>query len=351
MLWDSSANCREWYLTGTRKDLIYPDTHCKDRGYGNIQELFLLSTTKIHLYEKPVRAQLKTENSLLPSRWLSGKETPCQCRRHRRRGFDPWVGKIPWRRKWQLTSSTLTGRMAWVAEPGGLQCMGLQREGLSMPTYLQGKYMIVPCMLIQAWLTVEAVMNRTELFLSRGRGGVDRPPQSKVRGTGSSDPMGRCLTGSHTKVPGGLSCCWRMHGNDSPRGAGERGKPSQAEGAGWTELSRQGRTVRNHDVSPCGCSIASRSEGWELRSLVGWFKQSWNKAGAGVSLSHRRWQNWSVWGLGEPRAHGGKTCSRALIPGYRKRCRFHWPHGHLQPALKDSSGFSPSLSCFPSPSA
>ena len=32
------------------------------------------------------------------SRWLSGKESTCQCRRH---GFDPWVGKIPWRRKWQ----------------------------------------------------------------------------------------------------------------------------------------------------------------------------------------------------------------------------------------------------------
>ena len=29
---------------------------------------------------------------------LSGKESTCQCRR---RGFDPWVGKIPWRRKWQ----------------------------------------------------------------------------------------------------------------------------------------------------------------------------------------------------------------------------------------------------------
>ena len=29
--------------------------------------------------------------------WLSGKETACQCRRH---GFDPWVGKIYWSRKW-----------------------------------------------------------------------------------------------------------------------------------------------------------------------------------------------------------------------------------------------------------
>ena len=32
-----------------------------------------------------------------------GKESACQCRTHRRHGFHPWVGKIPWRRKWQPT--------------------------------------------------------------------------------------------------------------------------------------------------------------------------------------------------------------------------------------------------------
>ena len=31
----------------------------------------------------------------------SGKEPACRCRRHKRRGFNPWVGKIPWRRAWQ----------------------------------------------------------------------------------------------------------------------------------------------------------------------------------------------------------------------------------------------------------
>jgi len=25
----------------------------------------------------------------------NGKEPTCQCRRHKRRGFDPWIGKIP----------------------------------------------------------------------------------------------------------------------------------------------------------------------------------------------------------------------------------------------------------------
>ena len=31
------------------------------------------------------------------------KKSSCQCRRCKRRGFDPWVRKIPWSRKWQPT--------------------------------------------------------------------------------------------------------------------------------------------------------------------------------------------------------------------------------------------------------
>ena len=33
----------------------------------------------------------------------SGTEPACQCRRHKKCGFDSWVGKIPWRRTWQPT--------------------------------------------------------------------------------------------------------------------------------------------------------------------------------------------------------------------------------------------------------
>ena len=35
----------------------------------------------------------------LPSWWCSGKESACQCRRCKKRRFDPWVGKIPWSRQ------------------------------------------------------------------------------------------------------------------------------------------------------------------------------------------------------------------------------------------------------------
>ena len=41
--------------------------------------------------------------TLLP-RWLSGKKSACQSKKCRRHPLDPWVGKIPWRRKWQSTT-------------------------------------------------------------------------------------------------------------------------------------------------------------------------------------------------------------------------------------------------------
>jgi len=43
-------------------------------------------------------------------RWYSGKEFAGQCRRYKRIRFDPWVGKIPWRRKWQPTPLFLPGK-------------------------------------------------------------------------------------------------------------------------------------------------------------------------------------------------------------------------------------------------
>ena len=43
-------------------------------------------------------------------RWLSVKESVCQCRRHRRCGFDSWIERILWRRKWQPTPIFLPGK-------------------------------------------------------------------------------------------------------------------------------------------------------------------------------------------------------------------------------------------------
>ena len=44
-------------------------------------------------------------------------------------GFNPWVGKIPWRRAWQPTPVFLPGLSPWTEEPGELQSIGSQRVG------------------------------------------------------------------------------------------------------------------------------------------------------------------------------------------------------------------------------
>ena len=54
---------------------------------------------------------VKTSSSFVDClRGASGKEPICQCRRRKGHGFDPWVGKIRWRRKWQPTTVFLPGK-------------------------------------------------------------------------------------------------------------------------------------------------------------------------------------------------------------------------------------------------
>ena len=67
---------------------------------------------KILRVMKQNQQKLRGYMSYLPSglsKWLSGKESTCQWRRHRRHGFNPWIRKIPWRRKWQPTPVFLPG--------------------------------------------------------------------------------------------------------------------------------------------------------------------------------------------------------------------------------------------------
>ena len=51
------------------------------------------------------------------------------CLQCRRPGFDPWAGKIPWRRDW------LPIPVFWPGEFHGLQSMGLQRVGHDWATF------------------------------------------------------------------------------------------------------------------------------------------------------------------------------------------------------------------------
>ena len=61
---------------------------------------------------------------------VSGKGLTCQCRRCKRLGCDPWVGKISWRRAQPPTQVFLPGEFPWAEEPGRLWPIESQRVGL-----------------------------------------------------------------------------------------------------------------------------------------------------------------------------------------------------------------------------
>ena len=63
------------------------------------------------------------------SRWHSGKEPACQCRRHKRGSFDPWDREDPLEERMATHSGIPAWRIPRTEAPGGLQSMGLQRVG------------------------------------------------------------------------------------------------------------------------------------------------------------------------------------------------------------------------------
>ena len=63
-------------------------------------------------------------NKLNNMKFKKKKRIRLQCGRP---WFDPWAGKMPWRRAWQPTPVFLPGDSTWTEVPGGLQSMGSQR--------------------------------------------------------------------------------------------------------------------------------------------------------------------------------------------------------------------------------
>ena len=65
-------------------------------GLENFMDCLVLGVTKSW-------TQLSDSHFTPCSRASQGKESTCQFRRCKRHGFNPWVGKIPRRRKWQFS--------------------------------------------------------------------------------------------------------------------------------------------------------------------------------------------------------------------------------------------------------
>ena len=103
--WGSLVGCHLWGLTeadtteATAAAVLHHFLHNKSHS----------------LYLTPCALELRdisnfTAGSLSVPCGSGSKESACQCRRCRRCGFDPWVGKISWRRKWQSAPVFLPGK-------------------------------------------------------------------------------------------------------------------------------------------------------------------------------------------------------------------------------------------------
>ena len=66
-----------------------------------MQRPFVGKTKLLNVKQSKMLLAILHEMMEIPS-WHSSKEFACQCWNHKRCRFDPWVGKIPWRRKYQL---------------------------------------------------------------------------------------------------------------------------------------------------------------------------------------------------------------------------------------------------------
>ena len=54
-----------------------------------------------------------------------------QCRRHKKHGFNPWAGKIPWKRAWQPIPVFLPGESPRAEEPGGYSAWGHKESDMT----------------------------------------------------------------------------------------------------------------------------------------------------------------------------------------------------------------------------
>ena len=76
------------------------------------------------------------------------KNPACQCRRHKRHGFDPWVGKIPWRRAWQPISILLPGEAHGQRSLAGYSQQGRKESDTTEVTYHAHMEMLINLIVI-----------------------------------------------------------------------------------------------------------------------------------------------------------------------------------------------------------
>ena len=94
----------------------------------------------------------------------NSKEPVSQCRRYKRPGFDPWVGKIPWRRAWQPTPVFLPGeshRQRYLVGLHGVTKTWTGLKQLGMHTHSHDIYKMVRTIIVSRVISIGYFKSRS----------------------------------------------------------------------------------------------------------------------------------------------------------------------------------------------
>ena len=137
------------------------------------------------------------------SRWLRQSRICLQCRRPR---FDPWVGKIPWRRKWEPTPVFLPGKSQWTEEPAGCSLCGCRESDMTELTTLmeKPKQIFGPTQYLEGSTVCTFLGNQCGILSSKSR-----------KGTQEHRIQLSYLTPEETESQRGVWQCGQLNARDS----------------------------------------------------------------------------------------------------------------------------------------
>ena len=134
-----------------------------------------------------------TKLNIMPKlpRWRSGEESTRQYRRHRRCGFNPWVGKLLWRRKWQPTPVFLPGKFHGQRSLAGYNPQGGKELDTNTGTHTQhhaqskgdhcGLCRNIRASLVENPMRCNQSSPPSTQLEGRPMGSKEDPPQTKIR--------------------------------------------------------------------------------------------------------------------------------------------------------------------------
>ena len=198
------------------------------------------------------------------------KNPPTKASRHNRLGFDPWVGKIPWRRKWQPAPEFLPGESPWTEEPGRLRKISWRRKWQPAPEFLPGKFQgqrsLAEAVVHRVANTTDATED-TRVLAELPLQAPSHGDTASRRGPGSCLPTRRLLwvtARSSAQLETTAHPASAAGGSGSGHPLGHTG-PVNQRGAGSSRV-REGRSVRE---GPVCCHARSLQLSQETACLRG----------------------------------------------------------------------------------